>query len=95
MLVLVAGNGFFVGAEFALVAVDRTQVERAADGGSRRAALCLGLLRRLSHNLSGAQLGITVTAVLLGFVAEPTIATLIEPVLASWLGEGRGLVGRD
>jgi CBS domain containing-hemolysin-like protein len=87
---LIAANGFFVAAEFALVAVDRTRVEQVAASGSRRADICLGLLARLSHHLSGAQLGITVTSIMLGFIAEPAIATAIQPLLEPVVGEGGG-----
>ncbi|MSW30413.1 MAG: DUF21 domain-containing protein, partial [Actinobacteria bacterium] len=74
--VLIIANGFFVAAEFALVAVDRAKVENDADSGRRRALLAKGLLRHLSFHLSGAQLGITVTSLLIGLLAEPAIAEL-------------------
>ncbi len=80
-------NGFFVAAEFALVAVDRTRVDHAAEQGGRRARTARGLLRHLSFHLSGAQLGITVTSLVIGILAEPAIATLIEPVLEPLVGE--------
>jgi CBS domain containing-hemolysin-like protein len=69
-------NAFFVAAEFSLVAVDRARVEAAAetDPGARRVR---SLTRRLTSHLSGAQFGITVSALLLGFVAEPTAARII------------------
>lgn len=85
---LVAANAFFVAVEFALVAVDRARVRRSAEEGGRAARICEGLLRRLTHHLSGAQLGITATSLALGFIAEPTIARLIEPVLDGQLGTG-------
>jgi CBS domain containing-hemolysin-like protein len=78
VLVLVLGTAFFVAVEFALVAVDRPRVAQLADQGDRRARVLLGLLSRLSFHLSGAQLGITVTSVVLGFLAEPTVAELLE-----------------
>ena len=67
--------------EFALVAVDRSRVRRLAEQGDRRAALVDRSLKRLSFELSGAQLGITVTSLIVGAIAEPAIATIIEPVL--------------
>ncbi len=85
---LVAANAFFVAVEFALVAVDRNRVRSRAEQGSRAARTCEGLLHRLTHHLSGAQLGITVTSLALGFIAEPTIARLIEPTLEGVLGSG-------
>ena len=81
VLLLILANAFFVAAEFALVAVDRDRVEHLAGGGSRRARSALAALRRLSFHLSGAQLGITVTSLVLGFIAEDAIATLIEPTV--------------
>ena len=80
-LVLIAANAFFVAVEFSLVACDRAQVELEAAGGDRRAALVSRALSKLSFHLSGVQLGITVCSVLLGFLAEPAIAALIEPLL--------------
>lgn len=73
-------------AEFALVAVDPNRVEFAAAEGGRRARIARGLLARLSFHLSGAQLGITVTSLLVGIVAEPAIAHLLEPVLEPMVG---------
>ena len=64
---LIIANGFFVAAEFALVAVDRAKVENDVESGRRRARLAKGLLAHLSFHLSGAQLGITVTSLLIGF----------------------------
>lgn len=72
--------------EFALVAVDRTEVELAAAGGDRRAGLVARGLRSLSFHLSGVQLGITVCSVVLGFVAEPTIATVLREPIESVVG---------
>lgn len=77
----------FVAAEFGLVAADRTRIEKEAASGSRPARTALRLLKRLSFNLSGAQLGITLVSLVLGFVAEPTIARLIAPVLDRVMGE--------
>jgi CBS domain containing-hemolysin-like protein len=78
---LIAANGVFVAAEFALVAVDRSRIDLDAEAGGRRARMVRSLLRRLSFHLSGAQLGITVTSLVVGFVAEPTIAAVLEPPL--------------
>lgn len=78
---LVAANALFVAGEFCLVAVDAAQVDRLAAGGHRRARLTRGLLSRLSYHLSGAQLGITVTSLVVGFVAEPTVGEVIAPAL--------------
>jgi CBS domain containing-hemolysin-like protein len=83
---LIAANATFVAAEFALVAVDRSAVDRRAEAGGRRARLVRSLLRRLSFHLSGAQLGITITSLVLGFIAEPTIGALIRPAIEPFVG---------
>jgi len=85
--VLIGVTGVFVAAEFGLVAADRNRITSLAAAGSRRARLVRGLLAKLSFQLSGAQLGITVTSLLLGFLAEPVLAELIQPLLEPWLGE--------
>lgn len=80
VVVLILANAFFVAGEFAIVAVERSRVERQAREGDRRARRILNSLRNLSFELSGAQLGITVTSLILGAVAEPAIAALLEPL---------------
>jgi CBS domain containing-hemolysin-like protein len=80
-IVLLAGNGFFVAAEFALLAARRSRVEQLAADGDRRARHALAGIRELSLMLAGAQLGITVCSLLLGAVAEPAIAHLVDDVL--------------
>jgi CBS domain containing-hemolysin-like protein len=76
--VLIFGNAVFVAAETALVTVDRNLVESRARDGSTRFGRVRGTLQRLSTYLSGAQLGITVTSLAIGFVAEPSVATLLR-----------------
>ena len=78
---LVAACGIFVAAEFSFVTVDRPSVEREAEDGDARARGVLAALRSLSTQLSGAQLGITLTNLLIGFLAEPAIARLIDSPL--------------
>ncbi|MEW2516944.1 hemolysin family protein [Actinacidiphila alni] len=73
-------NAFFVGAEFAMISVRRGQVETLAEGGDRRARAVVWGLEHLSPLLAAAQLGITVCTLVLGIVAEPAIAHLLEPV---------------
>jgi CBS domain containing-hemolysin-like protein len=70
-------NAFFVAAEFSLVAVNRASVEAEAESGNLRAYRVRKLLENLTVYLSGAQFGITVSALLLGFVAEPTVAKIL------------------
>lgn len=85
-LVLIALNAVYVAAEFSLVTVDRVAVETAAAAGDKRARTVLSGLRRLSTQLSGAQIGITVTTLALGWVMEPSLAALIQgPLVAMGL----------
>jgi CBS domain containing-hemolysin-like protein len=77
-LVLLALNGFFVAAEFALLASRSSRLENLAVEGSRRAKVALAGKRELSLMLAGAQLGITICSLLLGAVAEPALAHLLE-----------------
>jgi CBS domain containing-hemolysin-like protein len=80
VLVLVAINGFFVAAEFAFVGVRRSRIETLAAGGSRQARRLLSLLDNLNAYLSASQLGITLASLGLGWLGEPTIARLLEPL---------------
>lgn len=82
-LVLLVLNGFFVAAEFALVAAKRHRLEQAAATGSRAARAALAGSRELSMMLAGAQLGITLCTLGLGALAKPTVADLLGPVLAA------------
>ena len=81
VLALILANGYFVAAEFAFVATRRGRLEELVEKGDRRAPRALDVLKRLSFMLSGAQLGITVTSLVVGFIAEPTLGRAIEPVL--------------
>jgi CBS domain containing-hemolysin-like protein len=78
---LIVINAFFVAGEFAMVTVDRSRVSRLTDEGDRTAARIGAGLRQLSFHLSGAQLGITVSSLLLGVVAESALGPIIEPLL--------------
>jgi CBS domain containing-hemolysin-like protein len=82
-LLLILACGLFVAAEFAFVTVDRGAVSRAAEEGDRQAAGVSSALRSLSTQLSGAQVGITVTNLAIGFLAEPAIARLVDDPLAA------------
>ncbi|MEN3582691.1 hemolysin family protein [Streptomyces sp. ZYX-F-203] len=82
-LLLTLACAVFVAAEFSLTTVERGDLERAADSGERGAAGALKAVRRLTVQLSGAQLGITVTSLVIGMLAEPSIAALLRgPLLA-------------
>ncbi|GAA4946972.1 hemolysin family protein [Actinoplanes utahensis] len=82
-LFLLVSNGFFVAAEFALVAAKRHRLETAAAEGSRGARAAMAGTRRLSLMLAGAQLGITLCTLGLGALAKPAIAHLLEPVFTA------------
>jgi len=82
-VLLTALTGFFVAAEFSLTTVDRSQAEQAADAGDRGAAGVVRALRSLSTELSAAQLGITLTTLVVGFLAEPALGGLLEPLLGA------------
>jgi len=82
-LLLIAACGVFVAAEFAFVTVDRAQVDRAAEAGDHAAQGVQSALRSLSTQLSGAQVGITVTNLAIGFLAEPAVSHLIRGPLES------------
>ena len=91
VLLLVLANAFFVAIEFGLVAVDRNQLQKLADEGSRSAVRAAAIQQRLSYNLSGAQLGITICSLGLGVLAEPVVAVALEPFVGNLLGEKRAL----
>ncbi|GAA1703164.1 hemolysin family protein [Streptomyces yatensis] len=80
-LVLILANGFFVAAEFGLVTVERPDAERAADEGDKRARTVVEALRELSFQLSGTQLGITITSLIVGMLAEPALGHLLTAPL--------------
>ncbi|MEV1085293.1 hemolysin family protein [Streptomyces sp. NPDC050211] len=86
-------NAFFVGAEFALISVRRSQIEPHAEQGDRRAKSVLWGLEHVSALMAAAQLGITLCTLVLGVVAEPAIEHLLEPVFhALGVPEGAGHV---
>ena len=87
-VLLLLANGFFVAVEFALIASRRTKLEAMAEQGSSRARVALGSMRHLNVQLAGAQLGVTMASLLLGFVAEPTIGRLLEDALGHVVPDG-------
>src|SRR5215217_8706503 len=78
-VLLIVGNGFFVGAEFALLAARQTKLTGLAET-SRRARAALRASQRLPLMISGCQFGITICSLGLGAVAEPAVAALLIPV---------------
>src|ERR1700754_219527 len=83
ILVLTVATGYFVSQEFAYVAVDRSRLRTLADGGNAAAERALKVTSRLSFVLSGSQVGITITALLAGYFAEPYLGEGLERVLGS------------
>ena len=75
---LLAANAFFVGAEFALISARRTEIEPRAEAGSRSARTALRAMENVSLMMAGAQLGITVCSLGLGYLGEPAIAHALE-----------------
>ncbi|MDQ0989754.1 hemolysin family protein [Streptomyces sp. V3I7] len=87
--VLILANGFFVAAEFGLVTVERADAENAAADGDRRARTVVESLKELSFQLSGTQLGITITSLVVGMLAEPALAELLHaPITAIGIPDG-------
>src|SRR6478735_1720428 len=82
-LLLILACGVFVAAEFSFVTVDRNKVDQAAAAGDAGARGVQQALRTLSTQLSGAQVGITITNLAIGYLAEPAISDLIDGPLGS------------
>ncbi len=80
-VLLLLGNAFFVGAEFAMISARRSQIEPLAEAGSRLAKVALRSMENISLVIGVNQLGITVCSLLLGAVGESAVAHLVEPVL--------------
>jgi CBS domain containing-hemolysin-like protein len=83
-LLLIVGTGLFVASEFALVNLDRAELEARQARGEPRLALTIRALKITSTHLSSAQLGITLTTLLTGYTMEPAISKLLEPLLEVW-----------
>jgi CBS domain containing-hemolysin-like protein len=86
---LVGANAFFVATEFALVSVRRARLEARAAAGSKNARAALRLLDNPTIFISAVQFGITLASLALGWIGEPTVASLLEPIASSIASEGR------
>lgn len=82
-IALTAGTALFVAAEFSLTALERSTVEAHARDGDVRARMVRQAHRTLSFQLSGAQLGITITTLITGYIAEPVLARLLAPIFTA------------
>lgn len=85
-LVLVLLNGFFVAAEFSLVKVRKTRLAELSENGSSSAAVALDVTSKLDAYLSACQLGITIASLGLGWLGEPAVASLLEPLFVGTFG---------
>lgn len=84
-ILLTIGTGLFVASEFSLINLERTELESRRTRGERGLSPSINALKRTSTHLSGAQLGITLTTLLTGFLAEPSLTVLLEMgVLGEW-----------
>lgn len=83
VVLLVLANGFFVASEFALVAVRKSRIEALAAEGNVAARRLLAMLENLNAYISATQLGITLSSLGLGWIGEPAVAALLEPILLS------------
>ncbi|GAA1842012.1 hemolysin family protein [Microbacterium koreense] len=83
-LLLTIGTGLFVASEFALVNLDRADLEARRQAGETRLSMTINALKITSTHLSSAQLGITLTTLLTGYTMEPAISNLLGPVLETW-----------
>ncbi|MCW3493824.1 hemolysin family protein [Microbacterium sp. SSM24] len=90
-LLLTVGTGLFVASEFALVNLDRADLEARREAGETRLSMTISALKITSTHLSSAQLGITLTTLLTGYTMEPAISSLLRPVFTAW-GLPAGLV---
>ena len=86
IFVLVGANAFFVAAEFSLVKVRATRIEQLAEEGSAAAGVVRGQLTHLDNYIAATQLGITLASLALGWIGEPALAHLVEPLLAPLTG---------
>jgi putative hemolysin len=82
VVILVLLNGFFVATEFSLVSVRRTRIDELVASGNHRAAVVQHALQRLDPYIAATQLGITMASLALGWIGEPALAHLIEPLLS-------------
>ncbi|HEY2715655.1 MAG TPA: hemolysin family protein [Solirubrobacterales bacterium] len=91
MLLLIAVNGFFVATEFAIVRSRRTRLEQLRDEGDRRAPLALEMIDHVDEYVATSQVGITLASLGIGFLGEPALADLLEPIFGGWMSHALAL----
>jgi magnesium and cobalt exporter, CNNM family len=91
LLLLIAVNGFFVAGEFAIVRSRRSRLEQLRDEGVGRAKLCLELVDHVDEYVATCQVGITLASLGIGFLGEPALATLLEPIFGGFLAHAVAL----
>jgi CBS domain containing-hemolysin-like protein len=91
VFLLVLVNGYFVAAEFAIVRSRPSRLQQLADEGDKRAETALEQLDHVDEYVATSQVGITLASLAIGFLGEPAIASLIEPLLDGWLGHAAAL----
>jgi CBS domain containing-hemolysin-like protein len=93
--VLIAVNAFFVAAEFALIAVRKTRVEEMVAQGVKGSKAVAAALERLDRSIAATQLGITLASIGLGFVGEPALAALLDPLFQNLFGAWHGVASHS
>jgi magnesium and cobalt exporter, CNNM family len=91
MFLLIAVNGFFVATEFAIVRSRRTRLEQLRDEGDRRAPLALKMIDHVDEYVATSQVGITLASLGIGFLGEPALAELIEPLFGGFMSHALAL----
>jgi CBS domain containing-hemolysin-like protein len=86
-VILTVGTGLFVASEFSMLNVERNDLEARKSRGERGLSKSIKALKSTSTHLSGAQLGITLTTLLTGFVAEPALSKMLAPLFAGWVSQ--------
>jgi CBS domain containing-hemolysin-like protein len=92
VLLLVLINGYFVAAEFAAVRTRPSRMQKLAEDGDRRAKVALEQLDHVDEYVATSQVGITLASLAIGFLGEPAIAELIEPLIDGWVGHAASIV---
>lgn len=92
VFLLVLVNGYFVAAEFAVVRSRPSRLQQLAEEGDKRAAIALEQVKHVDEFVATSQVGITLASLAIGFLGEPAIASLLEPLIEGWLGHAASLV---